>query len=306
MTQKRANISNSEWNEHLDRKTIEIRAAQRAQHTHRERRARKFAERKAREDAQIDKSKEFAYTRRQRAAELEKERIDRNRRGINPDIERMALAKFRRDEAGRARDASLSTIETNRPDAVITGAYLAAETRREHAAEVASANSTTSAEYRAAIEVRVDAVTRLREYRAERAMETSKIELEGRTAVALMAHQARATRLLREMGEDSTPVLAAESSRPKLRALAALMSEIAKSSDTENTDDSAKPQPVKRSPEKSEELIDELRCNMAKSREEADDVKSDTGKQPIPQDAGRNSPRRIDRGDSLPFRRDPL
>ncbi len=157
MTQRRANIGDSEWNEHLARKDLETRAAQRARNTHQNRRARELAEQKAREDAQIDKRNEFAYARQEWAAELEKERIDRKRRGIDPNAERMALAKVHRDEAAKTHDATLLTVETNRPDAIISGAHLAAQTRREHAAELASANSATGPKYRAAIEVRVDA-----------------------------------------------------------------------------------------------------------------------------------------------------
>ncbi len=209
MTQRRANIGDSEWNEHLARKDLETRAAQRARNTHQNRRARELAEQKAREDAQIDKRNEFAYARQEWAAELEKERIDRKRRGIDPNAERMALAKVHRDEAAKTHDATLLTVETNRPDAIISGAHLAAQTRREHAAELASANSATGPKYRAAIEARVDTAARLREYRAER---------ERRSAAALMAQQARETRLLREMGEKDAPVAAevAKSNRPQL------------------------------------------------------------------------------------------
>lgn len=247
MTQRRANIGDSEWNEHLARKDLETRAAQRARSTHQNRRARELAEQKAREDAQIDKRNEFAYARQEWAAELEKERIDRKRRGIDPNAERMALAKVRRDEAAKTHDATLLTVETNRPDAIISGAHLAAQTRREHAAELASANSATGPKYRAAIEVRVDAAARLREYRAEREMENSKIQRERRSAAALMAQQARETRLLREMGEKDAPVAAevAKSNRPQLRALMALMSEVSESTDAEKTAGSAMPQPFK-------------------------------------------------------------
>ncbi len=278
MAQTRARISDSEWNRHLDRRAVEKRAAERAQKTHRERRAHEFAEQKAREDAQRDKRVEYAYIRRQRAAELEKERVDQKRRGINPDAERMALAKVRRDEAAVSRDAILITVENNRPEAIISGGQQAAQTRREHAAELASANSTTSAEYYAAIEIRVEAAARLREYRAERALETPKIEREQRSAAALMAYQARETRRIREMGEEDEPVLA-KSTRPQLRALMALMSEVSKSSNAEKAADSAKLQPAKRSPEKSEELIDELRSNMAKAHTKTSDTKPDAGKQ---------------------------
>lgn len=278
MAQQRARIDDSEWNEYLDRRALETRAAERARKTHRERRAHEFADQKARKDAQIVKRFEFAYIRRERAAELEKARDERNRQGINPDAERMALAKVRHDEAARARDATLVTVEANRPEAIVSGAHLAAQTRREHAAEVASANSTSSAEYRAAIEIRVDAAARLRDYRAERAVEIPKIEREQRSAAALMAQQARETRLLREMGEDDAPVMA-KSTRPQLRALMALMSEVSESSNAEKAAVSAKSQPVKRSPEKSEVLIDELRSNMAKANKKASKVKPDTGNQ---------------------------
>jgi len=210
------------WEQYLERKTLAAAAAERARETHRERREQDPEDEKARRDAQIERAEDVAYAREIRAAEIVFERLERERRGIDAESERRALAKERRDGAAYARDEGLAIAEGDRAEAVTSAARQAAETLKEHADEIATANDVTSAEYRTLVNTKVETAERMQEYRSEREIEQAKIDEERRGAAALMAQQARETRLLRELEDEQQPI-APVVDESEARALATLM-----------------------------------------------------------------------------------
>ncbi len=207
---------------YLERKALAAEAAERAQETHRERREQESEDAQASEEAKVDRVEDMAYAREVRAAEIEFERMENERRGIDAEAERKALAKERRDAAAAARDEDLATAEADRTDAITTAAQQAAETLKEHADELAAANDVTSAQYKTLVNTKVDTAERMTEYRTEREIEQAKIDEERRGAAALMAQQARETRMMREQENDDQPV-APSADKSEIRALAALM-----------------------------------------------------------------------------------
>jgi len=222
MSQKQDDSPKSEWAEYLAQRAIATEAAQRARDTHMERRGHEEADEQARKEAQVERATDHAFAREIRAAEIEFERMEQERKGLGADSERIALAKERHDVSVSSREENLSTLESDRADAITTAAQQVAETLRDHADEVATANDTKSAEYRALIEVKVETAARLHEYRGEREIEQVKIEEERRSAAALMALQARETRLLREQEGADEPA-PPEVDFSEVRALASLM-----------------------------------------------------------------------------------
>jgi hypothetical protein len=184
MTQSHDEPVKSEWELYLAQKALAVDAAHRARLTHRDRRAQESSAQRTHRAALLDQKIELVRTRRDRAMDLELERRDNEARGVDPDTERRTLAKVRRDAAALVRDQGLLTIETNRPAAITYMAQQAVETRQEHNSELTAANDSRSPEYRATIEVRIDAAARLKEYRAERDVEQSKLQGEQRSAAA--------------------------------------------------------------------------------------------------------------------------
>ncbi|MBT3942854.1 MAG: hypothetical protein HOC77_05370 [Chloroflexi bacterium] len=222
MTQEHDQPEPSLWELYLERKVIEAAAAERAQETHRERREQEADDDRDSEEAKLERAEDLAYTREVREAELEFERMERERRGIDAGTERRALAKERHAAAAVAREADLLRLEADRVDAIATAALQAAETLQEHAEEFATSTDVNGAQYKALVETKVETAARMQEYRSERETEQSKIEEERRGAASLMAQQARETRLLRELEGGSQPVVPAVD-RSEIRALAALL-----------------------------------------------------------------------------------
>jgi hypothetical protein len=249
---------------------MSAQAVQRARDTHKERREHEIEDRKARSDGRLERVDELTYTWRERARELERERLDQERRGIDPEIERRRLAKGRRDVAAEVRDQNLSRVERNRPDAINSAVQQAAETRQERNEEQTALNDPTSAEYRGLVEMKLDSAVRFREYRKEREAEQLKTAGERRIAAAHMAREARRTRMLREMEEES-PLVSRKRQLTEVRALAALMSEVRNESLAAKGVSTTTPKPAERTPEQTEELIDRARRNIAAVRKSTPD-----------------------------------
>jgi hypothetical protein len=237
-------------------------AAQRARYTHLERREQEEGEEQARKEAQSDRANDLAFAQEVRAAEIEFERMEQERKGIDADSERIALAKERHDASVISRAENLSTVESDRADAITNAARQVAETLRDHADEITTANDTKSAEHRALIEVKVEAAARLHEYRNEREIEQVKIDAERRSAAALMTQQARETRLLREK-EGVEQSAAPEADLKEVRALADLMNKprLDAKEDAKAEIRSAKPSHIS-----TDELVDEARRKIAGAR----------------------------------------
>ena len=200
-------------------------AARRAQKTHRVRREHEPEEEKARIEAGLERASEAAVAREERNSELEAERREQDRRGVDPDAERMALAKDRHRTAAMARDERLEVVAADRSAAATSAAIQAARTNREHAEEQIAFNDARSDEYRALVEARVIIAARLREYRAQRVVEQAEVEKERRTASVVMARQARGVHRLRLL-EDEEMVLARAFDARAAGALSALIEEL--------------------------------------------------------------------------------
>ena len=251
MTQRSGNTGTSAWDKYVAAKALMTEAAQRAKQTHRERREQESEDEEARNEARVERASDAAGAREERAAELEAERTDQDRRGTDLDAERMALAKERHNSSVQAREETLKTTAADRSEAITSAAQQAAATSHEHAEELAAANDTAGAEYRALMEVRAGTAARMREYRAEREMEGAKIEAERRNASGLMARRAREARRIREL-EDEGDAPAPRMDPAAARSLSALISKPgkaaakkrhAKASDPAPADDAKTDQP---------------------------------------------------------------
>lgn len=268
MTNRPLRSHTSDWERYRANEGVSAQAGMRARDTHQERREREGVDRRARNEGRQEKIDDLHYTRRERAAERERERLDQERRGIDPETERRSLAKWRRDVAAEIRDDGLSRVEKNRPDAITSAARQAAETRSERNKEQSVLDDETSAEYRGLIEIKRDSVARYRQYRTETKAEEEKAAGERRIAAAHMAREAQRARMLREMDED-TGLNSREAQLAEVKALAAIMSEIREESAITGKVTTSTPKPADRTPEQAEELIDRARENIAAVRKAA-------------------------------------
>ncbi|MDA1258508.1 MAG: hypothetical protein O3C10_11820 [Chloroflexi bacterium] len=228
----------SEFDQYVAHMAVMREAASRAQATHRERRERAFGDEKDRNEAQAERAIEAAGNKVGRAAEFEAERVESDRRGIDPHTERSALAKERHRGAVVSRDESQRSVLSEQADAILSAAHQAVGASREHAAERASANDLDGAEFRSGVEVRVEIAARLRAYRSEREIEQVKIDGERRDASSMMAHQARETRRIRELGDIGAKMPAGVDSS-NIRAISDLVGQ-SRSSATETSKPAAK------------------------------------------------------------------
>ncbi|MBT6681298.1 MAG: hypothetical protein HOB07_04520 [Chloroflexi bacterium] len=265
MTNKRNQSRSADWDTYRSDRADSSQSMRRARDTHRERRALELQDLKDRTEGRQERVNELEITRRERAAELERARLDEKRRGVNPETERQTLAKGRRDAAADVRDQNLLRVERNRPDAITSVAQQAAQAHQEHRQERSVVNDPTSAEYRGLVEIKRDSAERLRQHRAERDAEDVKLAGERRIAAAHMAREARRTRMLREM-EEETGLNSRETQLAEVGALAKLMSEVREEMAAEKGMKVSTPKPVERTPEQTEALIDLARVNIAEVR----------------------------------------
>jgi hypothetical protein len=119
MTQGQDGPPKSAWIEYLSKKAVAASAAQRAPATQEETHEQEAGDEKPGNEAQVDRTKDLVFAREVRAAEIEFERMERERRSIDADTERLTLEEERDDAAAEPRDENLSQVKTDRPELVV-------------------------------------------------------------------------------------------------------------------------------------------------------------------------------------------